>query len=179
MSRNLTYTIITIVLSACFSFLAAGDSLSLELEGGPGWLFPYGDWSSGFSRGNGVQVQVRVPFTSALSVGAGLTALSLDGKENPGALNFLLPGAALRYEIDALAGIVVPHVSFCTGISHEVLEVGSGRETDYDVFVTMGGGMSWSLNARASLLIEASHLWFVAPGGGRGFTVTPSFRFEI
>jgi len=179
MSRNLMSAITTAVMTICFTLMVVGQSRSLELEGGPGWLFPYGDWSSGFTRGRVVQVQVHFPFTSALKVGAGLSAVSLNGDKNPGTLEFLLPGATLRYEIDQINGPVVPHVGFGAGISREVLEVGTGRETDFDVFVSAGGGMSWALNARASLLIEASHLWFVAPGGGRGFSVVPSFRFDI
>jgi len=179
MSRYLTFVITTLVITILVTLLMFGHSRSLELEGGAGWFFPYGDWSNGFSRGSAAHVQVHFPFTSSLTAGAGLMVASLEGDGNPGTLDFLLPGATMRYEFDRLAGPIVPHLGFAAGISREVLEVGSGRETDFDVFVRAGGGVSWAMNDRASLLVEASHVWFVAPGGGRGFTVIPSFRFDL
>jgi len=179
MPKCLFFVITTAVITVLCTFLAFGHSRSLELEGGAGWFFPYGDWSRGFSRGGVIHVQAYFPLTSALTMGAGITAASLTGDEGPGVLNFLLPGATLRYKLNQLAGPVVPHLGFSAGISRETLEVGSGRETDFDVFAAAGGGVSWTLNARAALLVEVSHLWVVAPGGGRGFTIIPSFRFDL
>jgi hypothetical protein len=151
----------------------------MEIEVGPGWFFPYGDWSRDFSRGKMFEVQVYFPLTRALMLGGGFATASISGSTGQGEVDFILPEVLLRYRIKNLRERIIPHVGFRAGFSREELKVGSGRETDFDVFTSAAGGISWEINDRASLQVEASHVWFLAPSGGRGFTLIPSFRFTI
>jgi hypothetical protein len=156
-------------------------SFTLQIDAGPGWMFPYGDWSRDFSRGRLFEVRVYAPFVQDVMIGGGIAAVTLPGESGNAELEFLLPQLLLEYELHYLKQWerIAPHLGFRAGLSREVLKVGSGRESDFDVFIGAGAGCSWQLNSRASLRIDAVHQWFLAPRGGRGFILTPIFSFRL
>jgi hypothetical protein len=65
------------------------------------------------------------------------------------------------------------------GLSRAALDVGSGRETEVDAFVAMGGGLAYGVSESVSLGIRASHLWIMATDGGKGIVIVPSIQFRI
>lgn len=167
-----------ILASVCF-LCAASVSRSWEIEAGPGWFLPRGDWSRGFSSGKMLELRVYFPFTRSLTVGGGLATVSMPQDEGQAALDFILPGVLIRYELSPLRQRLLPHVGFKAGVSREVLKVGLGRESDFDIVLSVVGGLSWKISGRTSLQIESSHVWFFAPDGATGFTLVPSFRIAM
>jgi opacity protein-like surface antigen len=160
-------------------FLCPSLSLGFEVALGPGWFLPYGDWKSGFSNGRMMEAGVSFPLMRNLSLGGRLRAASLTSSGGNASLDFFLPTADLTYRTHRLRGRFIPHVCLGAGLSRAVLEVGRGRETETDAFLTMGGGIAFEVNPHVSLGVNVSHLWFMAPQGGRGIAVIPALQIRL
>jgi len=160
--------ILCVLLVASALFFCT-EARAVEIEFGPGWFFPYGDWSRDFSSGRLVEVRVYFPFAPDLELGGGFRAVSMPASSDHGSIEFLMPDMALRYQLSDLLKLdrFSPHVGFRAGLSREELKVGSGREKDIDVFVGISAGISWKVNSRVRLSAELSQVWFVAPGGAK------------
>lgn len=169
----------SVSLCALFLLFAPEPSPAFQMEVGPGWFFPYGHWSDGFSPGRMVEAGISFPLVRDLSLGGGFRAASVASDGGNATLDFLLPQVELTYRMRRLAGCFVPLVGVGGGLSRAVLEVGSGRETETDPFIALGGGMGFEVTSRVSLAVHVAHLWFIAPGEGKGLTLVPSFRFTI
>ncbi len=155
---------------------SAGGVQALEIGAGPGWFLPYGDWSNGFSSGAALHAEVLYPFSRDLFIGGAFGMVSLDAEAGHASIDFLMSAAVLEYRIRSAPVPFLPHLLAEGGMARETLEVGTGQNSDFDVFVRLGGGVLLPVGDRISLGMDVTHLWFLAADGGRGITVAPSVR---
>ena len=147
-----------------------------EITLGGGLLFPVGRWAEGFEPGASVQAGFDRPLNGHIGVGGRISRATLRSGDR-GEVKWLSMEAEIAYDPPLDLSHVEPFVLGRAGLLLAAVEVGEGREAEWDVLTGIGGGVRIPISE--DFRFVGSGLWNRAFGGGQGFHFTGGLSFPL
>ena len=139
------------------------DRLKVTLGGG--LFLPMGPWSDGFDPGIALGIGCDFPSYPILDLGARLSRIETR-RDDHAAVDWLSIEAQATYYPPLESTVFDPFLVGRGGLMRAAVEVGQGREEEWDAVAGLGGGLNFPLSDRTDFRVEAVWEKILAEGGG-------------
>ncbi len=150
------------------------DRMRINLSGG--FFYPVGKWSDGFDPGVSIGAGFDLRLWERIDIGGRFSRFTLNRDEQANFKWLSVEAQASFYPpIDVTR--VAPFVLGRSGLLQAAVEVGEGREDEWDLLVGAGGGVEIPISDDYHFLGTA--LWSKVMGEGQGFHFTGGLSFPM